>query len=127
MCGMPVNGQEHLSDSIQCTGRKHAPEHGFGENHQISVSSRLDNGLFGGKEFVNIARDMLNSAAISATVGFGHDPVTCFIAGQTFASKRPMVIEALCRSPHFADSSLGNAATINAQYEHAITYCNHKR
>jgi hypothetical protein len=75
------------------------PLHGFGENHQISVGTCLDNGLFGGKEFVNVCRRHaqfrgdIRDRRFSETeltkqlVGFSHDPLTRFIAGQTFTGK----------------------------------------
>jgi hypothetical protein len=73
------------------------PLDSFTEHHQISVTTCLDNGLFGGKEFVNICRRHaqlgrdIRHGCFSETeltkqlVGFDHDPLTRFIAGQTFA------------------------------------------
>jgi hypothetical protein len=97
---VPVNGQEHLFDSIQGRARRnHVPLDSFTEHHQISVTTCLDNGLFGGKEFVNVCRrhaqlrGYIRDRCFSEPeltkqlVGFDHDPLTRFIAGQTLAGK----------------------------------------
>src|SRR6201997_5483542 len=97
---MPVNGYQHLFDSIQCrAGLNEVSLDRFTENHQISVGTGLDNGLFRGKEFVNVCRrhaqflgnirdrGFFEPELTKQLVGFDHDPLTGFIASPTFAGK----------------------------------------